>query len=337
MRKFRNSSGIALLGILAVAGLAGCAGGGTATPTGSDEPADDISLAYVYGNDVDPFWPSIACGAQAKADELGVTLEVFAQPDQDSTKMQQSLDAALLNDPDGLIVTPLNPNQFLAQFQQQMAAGVPVVSGQATDPASALKVIWSTGEEGSYAEDTLAALPEGAGKVIVLGGVQGLVPVESRYLPVVEAIQQARPDLEFLETQYSGFDPQKAQSAVASLMIANPDVSVVIAATGPDGIGAAAAVKAAEASDKVTVISYDAIPPNVESLKAGDIDAIISQNPYEIGAQQVAALVDYIEANPDGGAVEATDEFVGIPQKFLTAETIDDPDNAPYVYVTECS
>ena len=331
MRNIRKTGTAAGIAALAAISLAACSTGDGGTSEG-----DGISLAYIYGNESDPFWPSIACGAAAEADELGVTLDIYAQADQDATKMGQSLDAALLKSPDGLIVTPLNGNQFIAQYQQQMAAGVPVVSGQVTDPASTIGVVWSTGEGGTYVEDALAALPEGAGKVIVLGGVQGLTPVESRYFPLVDAIKAERPDLDFLEFQYSGFDPQKAQAAVASLMIANPDVSLVIAATGPDGQGAAAAIKAADAGDTVTLISYDATPNNVDALKTGDIDAIISQNPFEIGRQQVKMLVEYLEAHPDGGAVEATDDFVGIPQAFLTADNVDDPENAPFVYRAQC-
>lgn len=318
-----------------VIGLSACSSGEpTTSPTG--EGSDDVSLAYVYGNEVDPFWPSIACGAQAKADELGVDLEVYALPDQDSAKYQQALNSALLENPTGLIATPLNPNQFVAQFQEQMAKGVPVVSGQATDPVSTLATVWSNGDTEGYLDQTMELLPEEGGKVAVLGGVEGLVPVESRYLPLVDAIKEERPDLEFLETQYSGFDPQKAQSAISSLIIANPDLRLVIAATGPDGQGAVAAVKAAGAGDQVTVLSFDATPSNVEALEAGDLAGIISQNPYEIGATQVSTLVDYLESRDETGAIEPAEEFIGIPQALITTENVDAPESRPYIYSATC-
>lgn len=340
MKKYQSLAAIGAASLLTL-GLAACAGGGgdaggdTAAPT--EGGGSDLSLAYVYGNSSDPFWTTIQCGAEAEAEARGVDLEVFSTPDLDAAKFQQSLDSARAKSPSGLMINSLNPNQFIAQYQSLMTEGVPVVAGQVTEPPATLATVWSSGESEGFIEDLLTLVPEGGGKVIVLGGVQGLVPVETRYLPVVEAIQEERPDLEFLETQYSQFDTTKAQSITSGLLVANPDVSLVIAADGPDGQGAAAAVKAANLTDTVKVISFDATPSNVEGLKAGDFIALVSQNAQEIGKQQLGQLVDYLEANPDGGAVEATDEFVGIPQGLLTPENVDAPENATYVYTASCS
>jgi ribose transport system substrate-binding protein len=139
-----------------------------------------------------------------------------------------------------------------------------------------------------------------------------------------------------LETLYSGFDPNKAATDLTSLMLANPDLKLIVAADGPDGIGAASAVEQADVVGKIALIAFDAVPPQVEALKSGTIQALIAQNPIEVGRQQVDALVDYLEANPGGGAVPTTESPVGIPQGLLTADNVDDPASADFIYKPAC-
>jgi ribose transport system substrate-binding protein len=151
----------------------------------------------------------------------------------------------------------------------------------------------------------------------------------------VEAVQKMRPDLEPLPNDYSGFDINKATTNVASLIIAHPDLKLIIAADGPDGVGAAAAIKQADKVGDITLIAFDAVPPEVDALRAGTITALIAQDPVSIGATSVDEIVKYLKDNPDGGAVKPSGSIT-IPSFLLTAKNIDDPANEKYLYKTEC-
>ena len=171
--------------------------------------------------------------------------------------------------------------------------------------------------------------------MVYMGGAPGIPPLESRTLPFFEAVKEMRPDLTPLENEYSGFDINKATSDAASMIIANPDLKLIIAATGPDGIGAAAAIAQAGKEGEIALIAFDAIAPEVDALKAGTISALIAQDPYAIGAESVQAIVDYLAENPEGGAVEPNGTKT-IPSFLLTADNVDDPENAKYLYRSEC-
>jgi len=155
-------------------------------------------------------------------------------------------------------------------------------------------------------------------------------------MPFLDAVAEARPDLTRLEDEFSGFDVNKATTDASSLIIAHPDLQLIVAADGPDAVGAAAAIEQADKVGDITLIAFDAVPPEVEALKNGTISVLIAQNPFDIGRQQVGALVDYLEENPDGGPVPTDAEPIAIPGRLLTAETVDDPDNADFVYTTDC-
>lgn len=312
--------------------LAGCS---TPAPSDTDAPASDITIAGVYQNLSDPFWQTITCGAQARAAELGVDLELYTSTDTDANTMASNFETALLTEPDGVIATPFNNNQFVAQYTQLMADGVPVVSGNGTDPQVEYKNIYSDTETAGLAADVADLIPGGGGTMVVLGGAPGIPPLEGRTNPFIEAVQEMRSDLTPLPTVYSGFDVNKATADVAALIIANPDLKLVIAATGPDGVGAAAAIDQAGKAGEITLIAFDAVPPEVDALRAGTITALIAQDPFSIGSTSVDAIVDYLSNNPDGGAVEPAGSQA-IPNVLLTADNVDDAENANYLYKTSC-
>jgi ribose transport system substrate-binding protein len=138
-----------------------------------------------------------------------------------------------------------------------------------------------------------------------------------------------------LATEYSGFDINKATTDVNSLILAHSDLKLMIAADGPDGQAAAAALKQSGKAGQIALIAFDAVPAEVAALKDGTISALIAQAPGKIGSESIKALVDYITANPSGGAV-AVDGEETIESGLLTKANVDDPANADYVYKAQC-
>jgi ribose transport system substrate-binding protein len=344
-RLSRTAAGVAA--VSTALALTACGSSGSSTTTSSSTPAasgsssvapaSKVTIAGVYGNAQDPFWASIGCGAQKAAAELGVQYKAFTSANLETSAFSQNFSTALLAKPSGIFVNPSNPNQFVTQYQQLMSKGVPVVTINGSTPAAQLKVVGTDTKDLSFVQSVVDLVPQdSSGKLAVVDGIPGLVPVETRLKPVVDAITSGRTGLKTLPTVYSGFDVNKATSAVSSLLIAHPDLKVIVAADGPDGTAAAAAVKSANKVGKVTVISLDATPPQVAALKSGVITGLVAQAPAQIGAQQVKTLVDYIKANPGGGAVTASSDLVGVPQKLLTKDNVDSPENSDWVYKTSC-
>ncbi|WP_306209213.1 sugar ABC transporter substrate-binding protein [Actinoplanes sp. RD1] len=295
-----------------------------------------ISVAAVYGMTSDPFWTSLGCGAKAEAAALGVEYKEFTSASGDTAAYSQNFSSAQLANPSGIMVNPSNPNQFISQYQSSMNKGVPVVTINSSDPPAQYKVVGTDTRDLSFLDDLTDLLPQGDGKLAVINGIPGLPPVDNRLNPVVDAITKSRPGLTALPAQYTNFDVTKATSTVSSLLIAHPDLKVIVAADGPDGQATAAAVKQAGKSGKVAVIALDAVPAEVDALKAGTITALVAQAPAKIGQQQVKVLVDYLQKNPGGGQISASSDLVGVPQKLLTKDNVDDPALGDWVYKSRC-
>jgi hypothetical protein len=50
----------------------------------------------------------------------------------------------------------------------------------------------------------------------------------------------------------------------------------------------------------------------------------------------VSTLVDYLKKHPGGGPVPASSDAVDVPQRLLTKDNVEDPDNAGYIYKASC-
>lgn len=316
---------------VALVALAGC----SASP--AEKPAangDQYTIAAMFPNTSDPFWQTMACGAADRAAELGVDLQQFNATNTDTNAIASNFQTASLIGADGMIVNSFNNNQFVAQVTELMASGVPVVTGNASDPQSELTYLASDPDTAGLAAELADAIPAGEGSMIYMGGAPGIPPLEARTLPFYEAVKELRPDLTVLPEEYSGFDINTATTDIASIIIANPDLKLIIAATGPDGVGAAAALEQAGKAGEITLIAFDATPPQVDALRAGTISALIAQDPFAIGAGSVQELVDYLDEGVEG-PVEPGGQIL-IPSAVVTAENVDSPEMEKYLYRTEC-
>lgn len=330
----RTYAGLAIAA-LAAGSLVGCASPGTSGD--ADGPAaSKIAISAVYGGTFDPYWTSMICGAQAEADRLGVEFVTHTSTNLEVESFAQNFQAAQLDDPDGIIANPANPNQFLSDYQRLMAGGVPIVTIAGTTPPAQLNIVSTDPGASEFLDDLVDLVPSEEGSMAVLGGIAGLVPIESRLFPIVDAIKEARPDLEALPTEYTFFDVNKSTSYVASMLLAHPDLRVIVAASGPEGQGAAAAVQQAGMSGEVAVIVLGADPSIVQSLKSGVVTALVAQSAVQIGATQVRTLVEYLDQADEGSPVEPSADEIFVPQRLLTSENIDDPDNADWIYNATC-
>jgi ribose transport system substrate-binding protein len=330
IRNIRRAGIFAAAATAGILLLAGCSS--TASPSAT---SSSIKLAAVVANTSDPFWATVTCGVKGQAKKLGVSLQLFNTTTTDTNTIASNFQSASLTNPDGMIVQPFNNNQFVAQYTKLMNSGVPVVTANGTTPQVNYQTIYSGTDTAGIASEVKDLIPSGSGTMVVMGGAPGIPPLETRTQPFIKAVQKMRSDLTPLSVEYSGFDINKATTDASSLIIAHPDLKLIIAADGPDGVAAAAAVKQAGKTGKIAIIAFDAVPNEVEALKAGQITALIAQDPYKIGSESVTSLVDYLKSHKSGGAVKPAGSTT-IDNKLLTKATVDDAANLKYQYKATC-
>jgi ribose transport system substrate-binding protein len=297
---------IAALGGSAIL-LAACSpgsSGGTAGSSASSTGSASKDVALVLGVKGSPFYEALACGAQAKASELGLNLSVTA-PDQFAADSQiPVVNAVTSKNPAVAAIVPTDAQALAAPMQQLASKGANVVTiDQTLADSSFVKAQILTDNEkgGMLAAQEMNKLVKGGGKVLVITQPPGSTAQDQRTKGFEDELKKYS-GIKYLGAQYQSDDPQKAAQIITSTLQAHPDLTGVFATNDQGAIGVITGLKQAKATGKVQVVAYDAATAEVNALKNGAISALIAQNPSQEGEVAMETASKLIK----GDSVEKT-------------------------------
>jgi ribose transport system substrate-binding protein len=325
----------------AVAGLlliAACGNDSSGTPSsGSSAGAGGVSgkkFTLLVGVKGDPFYVSMECGAQAKAKELGVSLNVQGPDKFDATLQNPLLDAVAASKPAALLVAPNDVKASAAPLKRIQTAGSKVVLVDTTVDDTSIGVSRIATDNklgGAKAAEALNQLLNGAkGKVLVISTDPGVSSVDARVAGFEEAVKTKYTNFTLASaTQYSHNSPQTAAQLVQAALQKDPDIVGVFATNLFSAQGTATGVRAAGKGSQVKVVGFDAGPDQIKQLQAGDVQALVAQKPYDIGYQGVEQAANALT----GASVTAK---IDTESLIVTKDNLNNPDVNKYIYKDKC-
>jgi ribose transport system substrate-binding protein len=290
---------VAGIGILA---LTACSTG--STPGAQQDTPDNKNVALVLGVSGSPFYEALACGAQAKAEELGLNLDVSAGNAFAADAQVPVLNAVTAKNPAGAAVVPTDAQALLPQLRQLTSGGTKLITVDQTladDSIASAQVVTDNLAGGAMAADEISKLIGGKGKVLVITQPPGSTAQDQRTQGFEKKLAEY-PGIEYLGAQYQSDDPQKAAQIVTATLAAHPDLAAIFSTNDQGAVGAVTGLQQANAVGRVKMIAYDAATAEVNALKNGAIQALIAQNPKQEGEVAMTTLATLI----DGGTVERT-------------------------------
>jgi ribose transport system substrate-binding protein len=325
----RSTAKIAAVSALAL-GLAACGGDdGGGGGGGGGGGSESYEVAFIQGVAGDEFYITMECGIQEAAEELGVEVTVQGAQQFDPALQTPIVDSVVASQPDGLLIAPTDVSAMYRPIKVAADAGITVglVDTTLEDPSMAVTQVASDNEGGGAAafEAIKEANPEG-GKVLVVGHEPGISTNEARIKGFLDALAED-PAFTALDTQYAQNDPAEGARIVTSTLQANPDLIGIFGTNLFAAEGAATGLRQAGAEDQVTVVGFDAGPAQVEALEAGTVQALVAQQPAEIGRQGLEQVV----ASLNGEDVEAE---IQTGFTIITADNLADSQDA--VYRSDC-
>ena len=132
-----------------------------------------------------------------------------------------------------------------------------------------------------------------------------------------DEIAQRFPGIQIVDKRYGMADFAQSLAVAENMLTANPDLSVLFASNESSSVGAAQALKSRNSS--VKLVGFDSSPTLLDDLKAGSIDALVVQNPFEMGREAVQAAVTKL----NGGSPERIHDM---PATLVTRENLSNPD-----------
>jgi ribose transport system substrate-binding protein len=125
--------------------------------------------------------------------------------------------------------------------------------------------------------------------------------------------------MEALETQWTDADSTKSMNITSDEITAHPELAGVFNACAAS-TGDAEAVKAKGLEGQVKIVAFDPSPEVLPLFDEGTIQAIIAQDPYQMGYEGVAALDAFINGQ------EIENKNVELAPVLITPENVDTPE-----------
>jgi len=317
MRKGRV---VLALASLAVAAAAIAAVAGVASNSAKAAPKKTLTFYLIPGIATDAFYTTMHKGAAAEAAKVGVKLVFQGSPTAFSAPTQiPYLNAAIARHPDAILIAPI---------RNALQAGIPVATVDTfiKAPIAFTNISSDNVAGGKTAAKALAQAIGNSGTVAGLSVTPGISTTDQRKQGFEQQIKTYS-GINYVGTQFDNDDQTKAAQITSALLTRYPDLSGIFAMNVISGNGATTAVKQAGKAGKVKLVEFDAEPLQVQALKSGGIDALVAQDPYDIGRMGVELAYKYVKGHKAG-----IKKHYGTGSAIITKANVNSPKIKKFLY-----
>ena len=329
--------------LLAAVLAAGCGGGKTdenqtSAPTSNagasvnapQSPSkSSLKIAVIPKGTTHEYWKSIHAGAMKAAKELGEkgqTIEVNwqgAEKEDDREKQIQIVEQFVTQKVDGIVLAPLDKEALVTPVEQAVDAGIPVtIIDSAIDTKKIASFVATPNEKGgNLAGECLAKLLNGKGKVILMRYAVNSASTEAREKGFLDTIAKFPGISVISKDQYAGATAATAQATGEDLMARfGSQVDGIFCPNESSAIGMLKVLEQDGKAGKVKFVGFDAGQTLLDALKAGSLQGLVVQNPFNMG---------YLGLKTEVAAInkQSVDKVVDTGVTLITPENLNSKEN----------
>ncbi|HEX9793467.1 MAG TPA: substrate-binding domain-containing protein, partial [Planctomycetota bacterium] len=282
--------GVVLLGLTA---LAACGGDDEGEP-------GRLRIAVVPKGTTHEFWKAIHAGALEAGEEFGAEI-LWKGPlrEDDRSAQVQVIENFVIRGIDGLVLAPMDDTALVAPAREAAAAGIPVVvvdSDLQWD--GRISFIATDNYLGGVlaARDLAARLAGTEGRVILMRYQEGSASTMKREAGFLDTLEKEFPQLTVLSSnQHAGATVEGAYQTAENLLLNHADVDGVFCPNESAAFGMLRALQDSGRAGKVRFVGFDPSERMVAALQAGEMDAIVVQDPVAMGRMGVRTIVLHLQ------------------------------------------
>lgn len=283
-----------VVGAVAVAtslALAGCSSG---SDGGADADAPTVSVQLKTLSS--PYWLQVKAGAEAGGDETGADVTLAGATAETAVQEQvNKIRAAITQDVDAIVVAATSPEEIKPVLSEAVAADIKVLLLDTSIDGfdDALTFIGTDNLGAGEKAGEFISEQVSTGEMAILEGQPGNSATTQRAEGVKEVLGAT--DIEIVAEVSAHSDRAEARTAMADMLQANPNITIVFAANDDMALGAVEALKAADVDlSKFTIVGVDGTADAADSIIAGELTATTAQNSYDMGKVGVEEAVKAI-------------------------------------------
>lgn len=290
----------------------------------------EVRLAVIPKSVGLDYWEKVHKGAEcAASQERDVSVTWNGVSDETDVSGQiDLLDNYIARGVNGLVYAATDSTALLDVTHAAKRTGIHVInidSGTEPQPKGVPLLATDNTAGAVKAADELAKDigPKG-GKVAIIAFHAGSQTNDQRVEGFEKGLKK-HPKLKLVETQYSENDYNTALTVTENVLTAHPDLKGIFAANEASDIGAVEATRMAKMLKQVKIVGWDTSPDEVEGVRQGAVEALISQDPFRMGYDGVKGAVRVIRhggtvRNENTGVLVVTKKNLSNPRvkQFVT-------------------
>ncbi|MDO4337009.1 MAG: substrate-binding domain-containing protein [Eubacteriales bacterium] len=280
------------------------------------------SLIYIpkTADGTNDFWTSLISGARMAAKEYHASLEVLA-PDreQDVERQNELLAEAIEKQPDAILISPssFTASTELLETAKKKGIRITFVDSYIEEDIQDLTVATDNLEAGRKLGEYASGFLEDDSKIAVVCHVQGVSTAVERERGFREGLGAKAENI--VEVVYCDSIFDKAYALTEELMEKYPDLEMIAGLNEYSSVGAARAVKDANAQDRIKVVGIDSSQEAVQLMEQGIFRGFVVQKAFKMGYVGVRETVRMLNGEDVEKDIDSGSELV-TPENMYTSE-----------------
>ncbi|MBT9387006.1 sugar ABC transporter substrate-binding protein [Pseudooceanicola sp. CBS1P-1] len=283
--------------------------------------AAETSACLITKTDTNPFFVKMREGAEAKARELGLTLNSYAgKVDGDNETQVAAVETCIANGAKGILITPSSTSAIVPSIEAARAAGMLVIAlDTPLDPIDAADMTfatdnyhagvligeWAKGKLGDKAKEAKIAFLDLDVSQPTVGVLRDQGFMEGFGIDIGDPNQWGdESDPRIVGHDVTQGNEEGGRKAMENLLAKDPMINVVYTINEPAAAGAYEALKSMGREKDVLIVSVDGGCPGVQNVADGVIGATSQQYPLLMASKGIEAIAAYAKDGTKPAATE---------------------------------
>lgn len=245
-----------------------------------------LSLVYIpkVEDSTNDFWKALILGTKMAAKEYNADIEIKAPNEENDIERQNELlKEAISEEPDAILFSPSSFTESNDLLKEAKEKGICIsfIDSYTEEKVQNLTVATDNLEAGEKLGKFAATLLDPDDQIAIVAHVKGVSTAVERE----EGFRKGLGDLakNIVEVVYCDSQYEKSRKLTQELMEKYPNLKMVAGMNEYSSVGAARAVKAAGAKDRIQVVGVDSSQEAVQLMENGVFKGLVVQKAFKMG------------------------------------------------------
>lgn len=245
-----------------------------------------MSLVYIpkVEDSTNDFWKALILGTKMAAKEYNADIEIKAPAEEnDIVRQNELLKEAISEEPDAILFSPSSFTESNDLLKEAKEKGIRIsfIDSYTEEKVQDLTVATDNLEAGEKLGKFAATLLGPDDQIAIVAHVKGVSTAVERE----EGFRKGLGDLakNIVEVVYCDSQYEKSRKLTQELMEKYPNLKMVAGMNEYSSVGAARAVKAAGAKDRIQVVGVDSSQEAVQLMENGVFKGLVVQKAFKMG------------------------------------------------------